>query len=369
MGDIRVEKMAHILVDYSTAVKPGDRVMIEATTAAEPLVRAVYQRVLERGGHPHILLSLIDQEEIFFRAANEEQLDFVPAFHKMAAETFDVRIRIYSEANTRQLSHVDPLRAQRRQKAVAQIQAAVFRRAAEGQLRWISTQFPTLAYAMDADMGWNEYQNFVFRACHADEDTPDPVAYWQGIEQAQAGIIARIQGHNRVTVKGPNADLSLSIQGRTFLNSCGIHNLPDGEVYTGPVENSVNGWVRFTYPAIYGGRSVDGVELVFEQGRVVKANAEKNQEFLEQMLNSDAGARYLGEFAIGTNFQIDRFTRNILFDEKIGGTFHMALGASYPETGGQNRSVIHWDMICDLRQQSEIRLDGELFYQNGQFVE
>ena len=369
MGDIRVEKMARILVDYSTAVKPGDRVMIEATTAAEPLVRAVYQRVLERGGHPHILLSLIDQEEVFFRAANDEQLDFVPVFHKTAAETFDVRIRIYSEANTRQLSHVDPLRAQRRQKAVAQIQAAVFRRAAEGQLRWISTQFPTLAYAMDADMGWNEYQDFVFRACHADEDTPDPVAYWQGIERAQAGIIARLRGHDRVTVKGPNADLSLSIQGRTFLNSCGIHTLPDGEVYTGPVENSVNGWVRFTYPAIFGGRAVDGVELVFEQGRVVKASAEKNQKFLEQMLNSDAGARYLGEFAIGTNFQIDRFTRNILFDEKIGGTFHMALGASYPETGGQNRSAIHWDMICDLRQQSEIRLDGELFYQNGQFVE
>lgn len=369
MGDIRVEKMARILVDYSTAVKNGDRVMIEATTAAEPLVRAVYQRVLERGGNPHLLLSLPDQEEIFFRAAGDDQLDFVPAFHKMAADTFDVRIRIYSETNTRQLSHVDPVRAQRRQKAVAQIQASVFQRAADGKLRWISTQFPTQAYAMDADMGWNDYQDYVFRACHADADTADPVAHWKGIEQAQAGTIARIQGHDRVIVKGPNADLSLSIKGRTFLNSCGIHNLPDGEIYTGPVENSVNGWVRFTYPAIYNGRSVEGVELVFEQGKVVKATAAKNQEFLEQMLNSDTGARYLGEFAIGTNFQIDRFTRNILYDEKIGGTFHMALGASYPETGGQNRSAIHWDMICDLRHQSEIRVDGELFYRDGQFVE
>lgn len=369
MTDIRVEKMARILVDYSTAVKRGDRVMIEATTAAEPLVRAVYQRVLEQGGHPHLLFSLPDQDEVFFRAASDEQLDFVPAFHKMAAETFDVRIRIYSEANTRQLSSVDPARAQRRQKAVAQIQAAVFQRAAEGKLRWISTQFPTQAYAMDADMGWNDYQDFIYRACHADETTADPVAHWRGIEKAQAVTIARIQGHDRVTVKGPNADLSLSIKGRTFLNSCGIHNLPDGEIYTGPVEDSVNGWVRFTYPAIYGGRSVDGVELVFEQGKVVKATARKNQDFLEQMLNSDAGARYLGEFAIGTNFQIDRFTRNILYDEKIGGTFHMALGASYPETGGQNRSAIHWDMICDLRSQSEIRVDGELFYRDGQFVE
>lgn len=369
MGDLRVEKMARILVDYSTAVKPGERVMIEATTAAEPLVRAVYRRVLERGGHPQILLSLIDQEEIFFQTASDEQLDFVPVFHKLAADTFDVRIRIYSEANTRALTHVDPVRQQRRQKAVAQVQSAVFQRAAEGKLRWISTQFPTQAYAMDADMGWQEYQDFVFRACHADEDTADPVAHWQGVERAQAAAIARLQGHDAVTVKGPNADLRLSIQGRRFLNSCGIHNLPDGEIYTGPVEDSVNGWVRFTYPAIYAGHSVEGVELVFEQGRVVKASATKNLEFLEQMLDSDAGARYLGEFAIGTNFQIDRFTRNILYDEKIGGTFHLALGASYPETGGMNHSVIHWDMICDLRQHSEIRVDGNLFYQDGRFVE
>ncbi len=368
MSDLRVEKMARILVDYSTAVKPGDRVMIEATTAAEPLVRAVYRRVLERGGNPHILMSLPDQEEIFFQAAGNDQLDFVPVFHKLAVDTFDVRIRIYSETNTRLLSHVDPVRQQRRQKAVAQIQAAVFQRAAQGKLRWISTQFPTQAYAMEADMGWHEYQDFVYRACHADEDTPDPVAHWQGIEREQAAVIARIEGHDQVTVKGPNADLNLSIKGRRFLNSCGIHNLPDGEIYTGPVEDSVNGWVRFTYPAIYGGRSVEGVELIFDQGKVVKASAAKNQEFLEQMMNSDAGSRYLGEFAIGTNFQIDRFTRNILYDEKIGGTFHMALGASYPETGGLNHSTIHWDMICDLRQQSEICVDGELFYQNGQFV-
>lgn len=369
MSDLRVVKMARILVDYSTAVKPGERVMIEATTAAEPLVREVYKRVLERGGNPHLLLSLPDQEEIFFQAAGDEQLDFVPVFHKLAADTFDVRIRIYSETNTRLLSHVDPVRQQRRQKAVSKIQAAVLERSAAGQFRWMSTQFPTQAYAMDADMGWHEYQDFVFRACHADEDTPDPVAYWQGVERAQAANIARIQGHDRVTVKGPNADLQLSIKGRTFLNSCAIHNLPDGEIYTGPVEDSVNGWVRFTYPAIYGGHSVEGVQLTFEKGQVVKATAEKNQEFLDQMLDSDAGARYLGEFAIGTNFQIDRFTRNILYDEKIGGTFHMALGSSYLETGGKNRSAIHWDMICDLRHDSEIRVDGELYYKDGQFSE
>ncbi|RMF49526.1 MAG: aminopeptidase, partial [Anaerolineae bacterium] len=159
-----------------------------------------------------------------------------------------------------------------------------------------------------------------------------------------------------------------SIKDRVFMNSSGRFNMPDGEVYTGPVENSVNGWVRFTYPAIYGGRVVEGVQLRFEEGRVVEASATKNEEFLLQMLDSDPGARYLGEFAIGTNFQIDRFIGHILFDEKIGGTFHMALGAGYPETGSHNKSVIHWDMICDLRTDSEIRVDGDLLYRNGQFV-
>jgi aminopeptidase len=162
-------------------------------------------------------------------------------------------------------------------------------------------------------------------------------------------------------------DLTLSIAGRKMLNSCGIHNLPDGEIYTGPVENTANGWVRFTYPAVYGGRVVEGVELKFENGRVVSATARENQDFLLRMLDGDAGARYLGEFAIGTNFQIDRFSKNILYDEKIGGTFHMALGASYPDTGGLNQSAIHWDMICDMRTDSEIRVDGDVVYKNGSF--
>jgi aminopeptidase len=171
-----------------------------------------------------------------------------------------------------------------------------------------------------------------------------------------------------VTLRGPNVDLTLSIKGRRFSNSTGTHNMPDGEIYTGPVEESVNGWVKFTYPAIYQGVAVEGAELIFHRGRVDSAKAEKNQDYLLQMLESDQGSRYLGEFAIGTNFDINRFTGNILFDEKIGGSFHMALGAGYPETGSKNRSSIHWDMICDMRRDSEITVDGELFYRNGQFV-
>jgi aminopeptidase len=263
---------------------------------------------------------------------------------------------------------VPPARQARRQKALAALIRAQMRRGAEKSLRWMSTIYPTAAYAKEAGMGVREYQDFYFKSCHTDDQTPDPVAYWQGIEESQRRIVERIEGHDIVELRGPNVDLTLSIKGRKFLNSCGHHNMPDGEVYTGPVEDSVNGWVKFTYPAVYQGRSVEGVELNFESGRVVKATAKLNQPFLLQMIDTDRGARYLGEFAIGTNFEITRFTRNILFDEKIGGSFHMALGAGYPETGSHNTSVIHWDMICDMRQEAEICVDGQAIYRNGQFI-
>jgi len=221
---------------------------------------------------------------------------------------------------------------------------------------------------MEAEMGLEEYQDFFFRACHADEGTPDPVAYWKGIKKEQAKTIERIEGHDQVRLRGPHVDLTLSIKDRRFVNACGLQNLPDGEIYTGPVEDSANGWVQYTFPAVYGGRVVEGIELVFENGKVVKASARQNQDYLLEMLETDPGAKFIGEFAIGTNYGIDRFTRSILLDEKIGGSFHMALGAGYPETGSVNRSRLHWDMICDLRQDSEIHLDGELLYKDGQFV-
>ncbi|MFO7624456.1 MAG: aminopeptidase [Anaerolineales bacterium] len=368
MTDTRVEKLARILIDHSAYVGPGDRVAIEAVTVAEPLVRALYELTLQRGGLPHLLLHLPEQEEIFFTLAGDQQLDFVPTFQKLVVEDFDVYIRARSEANTRALTSVDPARQARWQKAMAQVRNTMMRRGGDKSLRWVLAQYPTQAYAMEAEMGLQEYQDFVYKACHADEATEDPLAYWRGVQEQQAEIVKRIEGHDQVQVRGPYVDLSLSIKGRTFRNSSGQHNMPDGEVYTGPVEDSLQGWVRYTYPAVTQGRVVTGIELQFEQGRVVSAKAEKNQEFLLKMLDSDPGARYVGEFAIGTNFGITRFTRNILFDEKIGGTFHMAVGAGYPETGSRNTSAIHWDMICDLRQDSEILVDGEVVYRNGGFV-
>jgi aminopeptidase len=368
LTDSRVEKLARILIDHSTYVKAGDKVAIEAITVAAPLVLLLYKLTLERGGLPHILLHLPEEEEMYFKLANERQLDFTPTFQKLVVDEFDVYIRARSEENTRALTSVEPAAQARWQKAMAKIRNQMMRRGGEKSLRWVLTQFPTQAYAMEAEMGLQEYEDFVYSACHADEGTPDPVAYWQSVEKEQAAIVSRIEGHDQVQLRGPHVDLKLSIKGRTFRNSSGQHNMPDGEIYTGPVEDSVEGWVRYTYPAVTQGKEVAGIELKFEGGRVLEARAEKNQDFLMKMLDSDEGARYVGEFAIGTNFGINRFTRNILFDEKIGGTFHMALGAGYPETGSRNTSAIHWDMICDLQKDSEILVDGELVYKNGGFV-
>jgi len=244
----------------------------------------------------------------------------------------------------------------------------MLRRGADKSLRWVLTQIPTEGYAQEAGMSLGEYTNFVLSACHIDENTPDPVAHWENIRKQQLGMIANIEGQDMVKLKGAHVDLSLSVKGRKFNNSYGIHNIPDGEIYTGPVEDSVNGWVRFSYPAIYQGQVVEGVELSFENGRVVTAKATTGEDFLRTMIDSDEGAHYLGEFAIGTNYEINRFTRNILFDEKLGGTFHMALGAGYPETGSVNTSSIHWDLICDMRGDAEMSVDGEVIYRNGKFI-
>jgi aminopeptidase len=369
MNDLRLNKFAQILIKYSTKVKPGDKVVITSSTCAEPFMQALYEQVLDAGAYPHILLDLSGQDEIFYNHASKDLLDFVPIFHQAAFDEFDVLIKVRAESNTRQLENVAPDRLSRRQKAMSSLLEAQMQRGADKSLRWMSTLYPTQAYAMEAEMGYQAYQDFVYKAIHADANTHDPVAYWQKLEQDQEHILQRVTGHDQVVLRGPNVDLTLSIRKRIFINGAGEHNMPDGEIYTGPVENSANGWVHYSYPAIYEGRQVDGVELTFENGRVIKASASKNEDFLLEMLDTDPGARYLGEFAIGTNMEINRFTHSILFDEKIGGSFHTALGASYPETGGVNKSVIHWDMICDMRQDAEILIDGELFYRNGQFVE
>ncbi|MGB7872812.1 MAG: aminopeptidase [Anaerolineales bacterium] len=371
MADARVTNFAKVLVERCTNVQPGDRILIEATTAAEPLVRELYVQILEKGGNPVTLLQLPDiffpgHEDLLLMHGNNSQIDFVPPFHKLAYDQFDGRVRIHSATNTRSQTSIDSSRLQQRGKATGVITETQMRRGAEGAFKWVTTLYPTDGYAQDAEMNFEQYADFVFRAVHANET--DPVAYWKKVEADQQAAVDFMKGKNQVILRGPNVDLTLSVKGRKFVNSCGTHNMPDGEIFTGPIEDSVNGWVKFTYPAIYQGVAVEGAELTFSNGQVTQARADKNQDFLLKMLESDTGARYLGEFAIGTNFEIDKFTGQILFDEKIGGSFHMALGAGYPETGAKNKSAIHWDMICDMRTGSEILVDGELFYKNGEFV-
>jgi len=366
MADPRVEKLADVLVSYSTQVQPGDKVWIQGDAPAAPLIKAVYAKVLQAGGLPLTQISLPGMEEMFFRYASEDQLAHVPEPVKMVTETYDVRIGLFADVNTKALSGVDPAKMVLRSQAMKGLLKTFMERSAAEELRWVLTIYPTDAYAQDAEMSLSDYEDFVYGACIPDLD--DPVGYWQRFSAWQQRIVDWLKGKERVHVVGPETDLRLSIADRVFINADGKKNMPSGEVFTGPVEDSVEGHVHYSYPAIYQGREVTGVRLWFEQGKVVKATADKNEDFLLQTLDTDEGARYVGEFAIGTNEGVTRFTHQILFDEKINGSFHMALGAGYPETGSKNESAIHWDMICDLRDGGEIWVDDELLYKNGEFV-
>jgi aminopeptidase len=366
MADPRVEAVARILVDYSVDVQPGDLVGIQGTPEGTPLILAVFQRVLERGGHPWLRLGLDEAREIFLRAATEEQLDYVSHLDRQIVEAVDATIGIWTEMNTKALTNIDPARQARAQSAQRSISERFMERAAKKELRWTGTAYPTQSFAQDAEMSLAEFEDFVYEAALIHE--PDPVAAWQAVSRAQQRLVDWLADKRTVHLLGPETDLTLSIEGRSWQNCDGHENFPDGEIFTGPVEDSVNGHVRFTYPACTSGREVEDVRLWFKDGKVVRATAAKNEEFLLAMLDTDEGARYLGEFAFGTNQGIQRFTKNILFDEKIGGTVHMALGRGYPESGSKNRSAIHWDMICDLRRGGEVRVDGVLFVKDGKFL-
>ena len=366
MPDPRIEKLAGMLVDYSVCVKPGDKVAIISPEAAAPLTKAIFLKVLQAGGHPMVMSRSMEIMELLYRYGSTKQLEFVHEGQQIVVEKYDVNISIIGEENTKTLSHVDPAKMVVYDKARTGLMKTSMQRSAAGELRWVVAPYPTNGYAQDADMSLSEYEDFLYHACMPDLD--DPIGYWQKVSAEQDRIVGWLKDKNTIHVTGPETDLSLSVAGRTFENCSGKYNVPDGEIFTGPVEDSAQGNVYFSYPAIESGREVTGIRLWFEKGRVVRATAEKNEDFLLKTLDTDAGSRYLGEFAIGTNEGITQFTRQILFDEKIGGSFHMALGAGYPETGSKNESAIHWDMVCDLRHGGEITADGELLYRNGKFV-
>jgi aminopeptidase len=363
--DIRIERFAKVLVGYSLAVQPGDWVTIRGESIAQPMIKAIYQEVLLAGGHPQVNLTPSWQTYTFLKHANDEQLDFISPITRAIYEEADVSISILSSSNTKALSNLDPARRQRRARATTELREGFMKRAAEGSLRWMATIYPTQAFAQDAEMSLEEYEDFVYGAALVNDT--DAVKRWHEVSQRQQRLVDWLKGHEEMHIKGANADLRFSIKERLFMNADGHRNFPDGEIFTGPVEESVNGWVRFTYPAIIQGREVSGIEFTFKDGKVVEAKAKKNQDALLKLLDTDAGSRYLGEVGIGTNPGITRFTHNLLFDEKIQGTFHLAVGASYPETGGKNKSTIHQDIVCDLND-GEIIVDGEVFYRHGDFV-
>lgn len=379
MRDPRLERLADVLVRYSTGVREGDLVRIRADPVAMPLIEATYAAVLRAGGHPIWEARSEALQDVLVREGSEAQLGHVSPLELDAVEKYGVVISFWAELNTRTTARVDPARLARMSAARRPVMQRFLQRAAEGALRWVGTQYPTLASAQDAEMSLHEYEEFVFRAglLHA----ADPVAEWRRVHERQERVREHLQGKRDLRFRAPAADghdgtdLRVSVDGATWINCSGKENFPDGEVFAGP--RGVDGHVNYTFPAVYDGREVDGVRLEFRGGRVVDASARKNEAYLIAMLEQDEGARNLGEIAIGTNYGITDFTRNTLFDEKIGGTFHAAVGAGYPESGSTNESGLHWDMVCDLRPRESrdgripggtIEADGQVFHRDGRFV-
>jgi aminopeptidase len=362
MTDPRITKLAQILIHYSLEIKAGQKLRISTSPLAHELTLAVYEEAIKSGAHVFVEQPEQELDEIFYKYASDEQLNFVSPIDRLMVEAFDANLAIDAAPNRRILSRVDPRVIARHAKARAGLMKTFMERSAKGELRWCVTVYPNNAHAQDADMSLHDYAEFVFGADMLNE--PDPIEFWREEGRRQIRLVEWLKGHDQVVLKGKNIDMSLSIKDRSFVTADGKYNFPDGEIFTGPVETSANGWVRFKYPAIFLGQEVADIELWLEQGKVVKEKASKNLDLLTSTLNTDEGARYLGEWGIGTNYGITRFTKDMLFDEKIGGTIHFAAGASYPDTGGKNESAIHWDMLCDMAE-SEVRVDGELFYQDG----
>ena len=362
MTDLRITKLAEVLVNYSLELKQGDKFELRASPNAKELAVAVYEEAIHAGAYVIYNHNFEELDELLLKYGTDEQIEFISPVEKLIVESFNATIWIGAATNTRYLAGIDARRISQSQKAQAGLTKIFMERSAKKELRWCYTRVPTNADAQDANMSLRDYEEFVYGAGMLNEE--DPVAYWKTEAEKQRKLINWLKGRDKVVLKGENVDVSLSIKDRTFEECAGKINFPDGEIFTGPVEDSVNGWIRFKYPAIYAGQEINDIELWFENGKIVKEKANKNEELLTSTLNTDAGSRFLGEWGIGTNYGIQKFTKNMLFDEKIGGTIHFAVGASYPETGGRNESGVHWDMLCDMTD-SEIIVDGDLFYKNG----
>jgi len=371
MADPRHQKLAEVLIQYSLGIRHGEKLIIYAQHSAAPLVREVHRAALRAGAYPRARISLGPPDrvdallDVTLREGSAEQLGYISDLERLEAEHFDAYLFIHANENTKELSEIDPQRLALAMQSSGPLRRRMLERTAAGAARWCGTLFPTQAYAQEAGMSLGDYENFVFAAALLDE--VDPSAAWQRVGEAQQQIADFLIEHDGIRIVAPDTDITYRVGGRRWISASGQHNMPDGEVYSAPIEDSVNGRVRFSFPAIYAGQTVEDIRLTFRDGKVVEASAGRGQDRLLALLDQDAGARYVGEVAFGLNDHIRRFTNHPLFDEKIGGTMHMALGFTYPECGGKNQSSLHWDMICDLRQ-GQVYADGQLCYVDGKFV-
>ncbi|MBW3631521.1 MAG: aminopeptidase [Chloroflexi bacterium] len=366
MTDPRITAWARTLVTYSTGVQPGDVVCIEGDVSARPLLAEIYRETLTAGGLPVMIPRLGELNHVLLEQGSDEQITWISPVERWARGQADVFIRVLGEENTKALSGIDPDRQIVRKRSQGELLKTMMERAAAGESRWTLTLWPTNAYAQDAEMSTPEFTAFVFDACKVAVD--DPAAAWRQQGAMQQRLIDWLASKREIHLRGPDTDLRLSVADRVWINCDGTNNFPDGEIFTGPIEDATEGHIRFSYPVVVDGREIHDVRLRFAAGRVVDACAGRGEGYLLETLEADPGARTLGELAFGTNFDITRFTKNILFDEKIGGTVHMALGAGYPETGSHNQSAIHWDLICDLREGGSVEVDGEPFMRDGRYL-
>ena len=369
MTDPRLVRWAQTLCYYSLELIPGQQLLIRADEPAIPLAKEVYRTAIQAGAHPHVQVLIDGLDEIFLSEASDAQLDWVSPIRRMEYETIDALCAIIAPTNTASLVGVDPARQAQAQKANSAVRRSLFARTAQTQADWVLTLYPTPAAAQNAGLSLPAYEDFLFSAMFLDRD--DPAAAWREFSQEQQRYVDYLNAVETIRFVAQDTDITMRVAGRTWLNSDGHKNFPSGEVFTGPVEDSVNGHVRFTFPAAHLGHEAEDIRLTFENGRVTDFDAARGKDFLAGMLETDEGARTLGECAIGNNYGVQRFTRNTLYDEKIGGTFHLALGNSYPETGGLNQSALHWDMVCDMRPEAgggALYADGALIHENGQWV-
>jgi aminopeptidase len=359
-----IKKYAQLLVEYSLGLKAGDKLLIHSTYLAEELLNEVYAQALAAGAHPEFKIALDGTEKIFFDNASDSQLEYVSGLSRYVCESYDAVLNVLAPFNLKELQNVDPAKKQKHSAARAELNKLFMKRAAAQELRWTLGVFPTNAEAQECGMSQSEYADFVYNCCFLYED--DPVGCWKKLENDQQKIVDFLNNRKEIHFKSSNVDVRFSTDGKKWINSSGKHNMPSGEVFTAPVEDSVNGIVRFSYPGIYMGQEIEDITLEVKNGEVVKARAAKGEELLNKILEIP-GAERFGEAAIGNNQRVNKFTKNMLFDEKMGGTIHMALGAAYPETGGKNESAIHWDLLADMND-GQILADGEVIYENGKFI-